>query len=138
MKLLTIIPAMPVSDVAHSATFYREKLGFEVAYQEESFAIMHCDGVEIHLWLAGDQDWRTSLAKDISPVKSGAESFLVGTGSCRIGMEGVDELYNLVEPRGIVHPNGPLKNTDFGTREFAILDGDGNLITFFQRIVEPS
>ena len=33
---------------------------------------------------------------------------------------------------GIVHPNGALADKPWGTREFAILDPDGNLLTFSQ------
>jgi hypothetical protein len=67
-------------------------------------------------------------------VVSGAESFIAGTHSCRIGMEGVAEFYKLVQPLGIVHGNAQLEETHFGTREFGVLDPDGNLITFFERL----
>src|SRR5438874_7000623 len=38
------------------------------------------------------------------PVRSGAESFIAGTASCRIEVEGVDDLFGELEPRGILHP----------------------------------
>jgi hypothetical protein len=34
--------------------------------------------------------------------------------------------------QGIVHPNSPLENTDYGTREFGMIDNHGVLITFFE------
>ncbi|BCM93968.1 bleomycin resistance protein [Abditibacteriota bacterium] len=134
MKLLAAIPALPVSNIEQSAAFYQDKLGFEIGYQEAGFAILRRDAIEIHLWQAADQNWRTSVVANTSPVRSGAESFLAGTASCRIGVEGVDELCATIEPHGLMHPNAPLKNTDYGTCEFAVLDGDGNLITFFERL----
>ena len=35
---------------------------------------------------------------------------------------------------GCVHPNGHLSDTEWGTREFAVLDPDNNLISFWQRL----
>lgn len=34
---------------------------------------------------------------------------------------------------GAVHPNGPLTDQPWGSREFAILDPDHNLITLYER-----
>ncbi len=68
------------------------------------------------------------------PVSSGAESFLAGTASCRIEVDDVDGLYAELAEMHVLHPvsrNG-VTATDFGTREFATLDLDGNLIEFFR------
>lgn len=53
---------------------------------------------------------RRDLARAGPSVARGirAESFLAGTGSCRIEVEGVDELYESVDALSIVHPNAPL------------------------------
>ena len=69
------------------------------------------------------------------PVRSGAESFIAGTASCRIQVDEVDVLYDELKLAGVLHPvsRGGLQDTDFGTREFATLDLDGNLLTFFRR-----
>jgi catechol 2,3-dioxygenase-like lactoylglutathione lyase family enzyme len=32
----------------------------------------------------------------------------------------------------MVHPNATLEDKPWGTREFAVLDPDGNLITFYE------
>lgn len=131
MRLLQAIPALPVQDIAKSAAFYRDQLGFTVHVEEEGFAILRQGPVDIHLWASSDESWHQRDAAP--PIVSGAESFIAGTASCRIGVEGVDELYNHCEPRGIVHPNGHLTDTDWETREFGVLDLEGNLITFFER-----
>ncbi len=62
------------------------------------------------------------------------ESFLAGTASCRIEVGDVDALYAELRAAGVLHPvsAGGLADTDFGTREFAALDCDGNLLTFFR------
>lgn len=125
MRMLQAIPALPVTDIAKSAAFYRDQLGFTVNVEERDFAILQQGGVEIHLWASGDESWRTRSSR--SPVESGAESFLAGTASCRVNTEGVDELYKDIEPRGILHPNGRIEDTGWGTREFGVLDLEGNL-----------
>lgn len=133
-RLLQAIPALPVRDQEQGAVFYRDRLGFTVAYRDEGFSRLVRDEVEIHLWVANDERWR---ARDGSnPVMSGAESFIAGTHSCRIGVAGVDELHRVLQPLGILHPRGQLEDKPWGTREFAVLDPDGNLITFFERIEE--
>lgn len=125
------IPALPVKDTNLSTAFYRENLGFTLTYREDGFAILQCNGVEIHLWVADDEEWRS---REGSPaVVSGAESFIAGTASCRVGVEGVDKLYGRIQP-DIVHPNARLGDTAWGTREFSVLDPDNNLITFFERL----
>ena len=65
---------------------------------------------------------------------SGAESFIAGTASFRVLVDGVDELYAELRQRDVLHPvsRDGVDDTDFGTREFATLDLDGNLVTFFQ------
>ncbi len=52
--------------------------------------------------------------------------------SCRIQVEGVDELFAACSEQGIVHLRGGLADQWWGSREFGILDPDGNLLTFFE------
>ena len=67
------------------------------------------------------------------PVCSGAESFLAGTASCRIETKDVDALFDELGPKSVLHPTvSGVTNTDFGTREFATVDLDGNLLTFYR------
>jgi catechol 2,3-dioxygenase-like lactoylglutathione lyase family enzyme len=127
------IPALPVRDAARAVDFYRDKLRFEVIHQDGGFAVLRRDGAELHLWQAGDEDWQRHVVSD-SPVRSGAESFIAGTASCRIVASDVDELFAEYQPKGILHPvsKAGVSDSDFGTREFATLDLDGNLLTFFK------
>ena len=130
MEMLQAYPNLPVRDISRSVEFFRDKVGFPARHQEDGFAILSRDAVEVHLWLANDESWRTRKAG--KPNVSGAESFLAGTASCRIRVEGVEELYQALRPLGIVHGNAPLTDQPWGDRDFAILDPDGNLVTFFQ------
>lgn len=128
------IPAMPIRDVSAGVDFYRDRLGFDVVHHDGGFAVLRRDEAVVHLWEASDESWneRDSLEK---PVRSGAESFIAGTASFRVLVDGVDELYDELRERDVLHPvsKDGVDDTDFGTREFATLDLDGNLVTFFQR-----
>lgn len=59
---------------------------------------------------------------------------LLVTASCRIEVEGIDELYQHIKPLGILHPNTSLKDQWWDERDFAVIDPDNNLISFFQQI----
>jgi catechol 2,3-dioxygenase-like lactoylglutathione lyase family enzyme len=127
------IPALPVRDAAAAAAFYRDRLGFTVLHHDGGFAVLGRDDAVVHLWEAGDETWRNRDSIE-QPVQSGAESFIAGTASCRIRVEGVDELYEELRGNDVLHAvsKDGVGATDFGTREFATLDSDGNLVTFFQ------
>ena len=135
MTLSQTIPALPVRDAADAVAFYRDRLGFDVVHHDDGFVVVRRDGAELHLWQASDDSWRERPDVE-SPVRSGAESFIAGTASCRIAADDVDGLYEEYSGCGVLHPvsTDGLTDTDFGTREFATLDLDGNLITFFRRL----
>jgi catechol 2,3-dioxygenase-like lactoylglutathione lyase family enzyme len=127
------IPALPVRDAAAAVAFYRDRLGFEVLHHDGGFAVVGRDEAVLHLWEAGDESWRERDSVD-RPVRSGAESFIAGTASCRIRVDDVDALYAEMAVADVLHPvsKDGVDDTDFGAREFATLDSDGNLVTFFR------
>lgn len=133
VSLSQTIPAMPVRDAAAAVAFYRDRLGFDVLHHDGGFAVMCRDEAVLHLWEASDESWRERDSRE-QPVCSGAESFIAGTASCRIVVDGVDDLYEELCRSDVLHPvsKDSVADTDFGTREFATLDLDGNLVTFFQ------
>jgi catechol 2,3-dioxygenase-like lactoylglutathione lyase family enzyme len=137
MKLSQTIPALPVRDADAAVDFYRDRLGFRVVHHDGGFAVLGRDDAVVHLWQAGDESWRERKSLE-QPVRSGAESFIAGTASCRILVEGVDELYSELSRKDVLHPVSAegVSETDFGTREFATLDQDGNLVAFFQWVSE--
>ncbi len=135
-RLGETIPALPVRNASAAVAFYGERLRFEAVHHEGGFAVLVRDDAVVHLWEASDESWRGRLG-DERPVRSGAESFIAGTASCRIGVEGVDELYDELRETGVLHQvsRDDVTATDFGTREFATLDQDGNLLAFFEWMV---
>jgi catechol 2,3-dioxygenase-like lactoylglutathione lyase family enzyme len=133
-RLGQTIPALPVRSLPDAVAFYRERMGFSVAHEDGGFAIVVRDSAEIHLWGASDDRWRTRVDFVTRPVRSGAESFIAGTASCRVAVEGVDELYAELRAADVLHsPSTVVVETDYGTREFPVLDRDGNLISFYTR-----
>jgi catechol 2,3-dioxygenase-like lactoylglutathione lyase family enzyme len=114
--------------------FYREKLGFEPLFQGDGFSVLRRDEAVLHLWEAGDEEWRYRADLAERPICSGAESFIAGTASTRIEVGDVDGLYEELKAAEVLHPvsRDGISDTDFGTREFSALDADGNLISFFR------
>jgi catechol 2,3-dioxygenase-like lactoylglutathione lyase family enzyme len=133
MSLSQTIPALPVRDAAAAVEFYRDRLGFEVLHHDGGFAVLGRDDAVLHLWEAGDECWRGRDSIQ-EPVRSGAESFIAGTASCRIRVADVDGLYGEMAEADVLHPvsRDGVSDTDYGSREFATLDLDGNLVTFFR------
>jgi catechol 2,3-dioxygenase-like lactoylglutathione lyase family enzyme len=128
------IPALPVADLEAAVEHYRSGFGFDAVHVGEGFAIVSREGARIHLWAATDNSWRERSDLRERPIASGAESFLAGTASCRIEVVEVDPLYDELAAAGVLHEafRGGVTETDFGTREFACRDLDGNLIEFFR------
>ena len=118
--------------MARSRGFYVDMLGFEVVAEDDGFALFRQDDATLSLWGATDESWQTRTDWT-TPVSSGAETFIAGTASCAFEITGVDELYARCSERDIVHPNAHVADTDWGTREFAVLDPDGNLVRFWER-----
>jgi len=121
-----------VQNIEQAAAFYRQRLGFSVQFQDDGFAKLARDEAELQLWAASDQGWKDRADLARQPVCSGAESFIAGTASCRIEVDHVDELYAEMAAAAVLHPRdrGSAVDTAWGTREFATLDLEGNLLAF--------
>src|SRR5687768_2389134 len=128
------IPALPVRDIGTAVVHFPGRPGFRLVHTADGFAVLQRDAARVHLWQADDRAWSGREDLRERPVDSGAESFLAGTASCRIETEDIDGLYAELTAAGVLHPvsRDGVTETDFGTREFATLDADGNLIEFFR------
>lgn len=128
------IPALPVRDVAAAVAHCLERFGFDAVHVAADFAVLVRDDAVVHLWGASDEGWRSRQDLDAQPIGSGAESFLAGSASCRIEVEDVDALFVELEFRGVLHDvsRSGVNATDLGSRAFATVDHDGNLLTFFR------
>lgn len=134
-RLGATVPALPVRDVRAAVAHYAERFGFHPLHATDDFAVLVRDGAVLHLWSASDESWRSRPDAGAEPVRSGAESFLAGTASCRVDVDDVDALFEELEAAGVLHPasRGGVTTTDLGTQELTTLDLDGNALTFVRR-----
>jgi len=121
VRFLAAVPALPVSDERRAVAFFESALGFtELRHEGAGLGILRRDAVEVHVWVTDGS-------------APGAERHLAGSASCRVEVTGVDALYEHCRRQGVVHPNAPLADTPWGTREFGVLDPDNNLIGLYER-----
>lgn len=120
-EFLDATPAFAVSDVARGVAFFVEVLGFDKVVADGSFALVRRGRVALTMWHADGS-------------APGAERELAGSVSCRVQVTGIEDWYRHCSTSGCVHPNGAIADTDWGTREFHVLDPDHNLITFWQPV----
>lgn len=134
MKLSRTIPAFPVRDISQGVAFYRDRLGFTPRHQDDTFAVLTRDEAELHLWAARDESWSHRAPEGWElPIQSGAESFLAGTHSCRIRVDGIDELFLEYRDAGVLYaPDTTIQERPWGERDFPALDLHRNLLTFFE------
>src|SRR5262245_11150659 len=99
----SITPQLPVSDVAASQRWYRDVLGFEIAWTRgQSFGAVRAPGVELFL------------------ARSDAPS---ATTVCVL-VDDADFAYALCRERNA--EVGAIETTRWGTREFSVRDPDGH------------
>ena len=121
VRFLAAVPALPVSDERAAVRFLADALGFvELVHDGVGLGILRRDAVELHVWVADGS-------------APGAERHLAGSASCRLEVTGVAELYEHCRELGVIHPRAPLTEQPWGTREFGVLDPDGNLIGLYER-----
>lgn len=111
------IPVLASLDIAATHRFYVDRLRFEVIAAHDDYGVVARDGIEVHHWLTVDPE-------------------IPRATSCRIDVVGVDALHHEMVAAGVVHPEGSLADQPWGFRQFSITDGDGNLVTFGERIGE--
>ena len=145
MELKQAMPALPVQEIAAAVDFYERRLGFMAFHRDAGFARLRRGDVELTLWAANDDRWRRRLRAaleapgQVDPdtarmVVSGAESFLAGTGSCRVEVAGIDDLYAEYRAAGVLHsPDTVVERRPWGERDFTALDLHRNALTFYER-----
>lgn len=106
-----IMPELPLSDVAAGVTHYRDVLGFRVNYEQADLGVMDRD--EVRLLLVA----RTERHK--------------GIGSAYVYVNDADALCAEFRSKGARVQGDPVSQP-WGLREFRVLDGEGNQITFGQ------
>jgi catechol 2,3-dioxygenase-like lactoylglutathione lyase family enzyme len=130
VKFNKVTPNLIVRDMEKSLRFYRDVLGFSVSQTVPDKAPF------IFAWMKrGEADIFLNILQKPPEGKpdlwTGKE--IGGTMSLYIAMEGVEELAKSVEGHG-VKLTIPLHKEFYGMKEFAILDPDGYLLIFAERV----
>lgn len=115
-RCLSVAPGIPVTDMARTVEHYR-RLGFTFsaagvpALTEAGFAIARRDGIELHFAVKPDHD----------PSRTATWVY--------IRVEDADVLHEELTAAG-AGQDRPVRATDYGMRELAHIDPDGNLLLF--------
>ncbi|MBI2684746.1 MAG: VOC family protein [Acidobacteria bacterium] len=104
------LPEVTFRDVAAAVDYYRDVLGFHINYQQEDLGVMDRDEITVLLLPRGEER---------------------GIGSFEVYVRDADALYAELVAKG-ANAQGPPVSRPWGLRDFAVLDLDGNRITFAQ------
>ena len=113
-------PVLPVRDLAAALAFYTERLGFHFLFGDRggapAYAGVGRDGVELHLqWQRADDIGRSA-----------------GLANLRFVVDDPDALFREYSAAGAIPEGKIVRDTEWGTREFAFHDPDGNGLTFYR------
>lgn len=119
--LQEIHPTLPVKDVKKALDFYVKKLGFSIAFADDSsqasYAGVKRDNVEIHLQWHDPKEWAA-----------------VDRPMLRFLTQNIETLFDEYKTNDVFHKNTSLKDTSWSTREFAFYDLYQNGLTFYQNL----
>ena len=100
------IPVLPARDMGETCEFWREQLHFDEIFRADDYGIVERDEQQVHFFNAPKLDPWTN------------------DGGCRLGVDDVDSFHLEYEQ----HVFAPMRAEPWGTREFAVLDPNRNLI----------
>ncbi len=101
-------------DIDKTEAFYTEKLGFQCQANYSNYLIVARDEIILHFSQLDMGNPATTMTQ------------------CYCYVSDVDALHAEYNEQGVLHPNGPLEDKPWGTRQFTILDDDGNALVFGQ------
>lgn len=110
---LSIAPRFVVHDLEQALAFYGQ-LGFQTTHQDEAFAIVSRDGIDLHFNAFPE------------PPK--------GHSVCWISVTNIEALYQQYLPTGAIQ--SPLEAKPWGMKEFFLCDPFRNLLLFAEGIPE--
>lgn len=111
-ELKIAVPVLLARDINQTAEFYIQKVGFVVSNKYPNYLIIKRDETWLHF----------SLAQDLDPKTNDCSTYIY--------VSNIEALYQELKAQGILHPNGNFQEKDYGMKDFAILDPNGNLLTF--------
>lgn len=116
--LTAIHPKLPMRNKAVTRDFYLNKLGFTEFGNTDypGYLMVTRDNIQIHFF----------EFKELLPEEN--------YGQVYIRTNNIDTLYQSLNSKRVIHPNGHLEIKPWGQKEFSVLDPDNNLLTFGEAI----
>ena len=109
-------PILGTRDVLRASDFYTRQLGFTLAFGDEAdppnYVGFRRDAVELHMQFQFEHE--------------------MGTIRLRFFVEDPDALFDEYRARGVECTPNAVRDTPWGTREFALYDLDHNALTFYR------
>jgi catechol 2,3-dioxygenase-like lactoylglutathione lyase family enzyme len=116
--LQEVNPVLPARDVSAAIEFYVGRLGFSLLGQDAPsdprYAVIRRDRVVLHIQWQDPKEWH-----------AGDRPML------RFVVPAVQALFDEYKDKDVFHERTALRDTPWGTREFAFYDLDRNGLTFY-------
>lgn len=113
-----LYPILGSREMEGAINFYTAKLGFELIHRDGEppviYAVLKRDAVVIHFQFQYEYEMQTTRL--------------------RLSVEDPDALFLEYQAAGALSPAANLRDTPWGTREFALYDPDRNSLTFFKKL----
>ncbi len=107
------IPLLPALNINKTIDFYEYKLGF-TSYNYGNYLMLRYKAVELHFYYTKDKS-------------------LFGKGICYLQVNNIEDLYAGFSAKEIINPERQLQDMPWGTKEFSIVDNNGNVIRFGEK-----
>ena len=111
-------PINGTRDIKRAIEFYTQRLGFQLAFQDNpntpNYVGFRRDQVELHMQFQYEHE--------------------MGTIRLRFLVDDPDALFAEYQQRGIECTASGIRDTPWGTREFALYDVDRNAFTFYRNL----
>lgn len=113
-----ITPVLPSANIKRDISWYQEKVGFKVRYQDDGYAVLQREGLSLHLQWHADTD----------------EDPLLGGSVVKIFVADIDPLFEEFVERGTVPREKLRRDTPWNTHEFGFYDLNKNAIFIVQDV----
>ena len=121
-QFLSVHPVLAVKDVLKSLDFYVNKLGFTPVFADHQtdpkYAGIKRGNVEIHLQWHDASEWEHGIDRPM----------------LRFLILNTTALFDEYKTKAVFHEQTQLRETAWGTKEFAFYDLDKNGLTFYEDI----
>ena len=112
-------PIIGTRDIKRAIEFYTQRLGFQLAFGDKTdppnYVGFRRDAVELHM--------QFQFEHEMSKIR------------LRVLVDDPDALFNEYGQRDVECSAEGIRNTPWGTREFALYDLDGNSLTFYRDLL---